>query len=61
MLVLFFMLFGQYSDGLDGQSHSQQGQDFSLLHNVQTCDGAHPASRPVVIKDWGVLFKFTTN
>jgi hypothetical protein len=25
---------------------SRQGQDFSLLHNVQTDSGAHPASCP---------------
>jgi hypothetical protein len=29
--------------GLD----SRQGQDASLLHNVQTGSGAHPASYPV--------------
>jgi hypothetical protein len=26
---------------------TQQGIDFSLLHNVQTGSGAHPASYPV--------------
>jgi hypothetical protein len=31
------------SNGLDGQ----QMQDFSLLHNVQTGSGAHPASYPM--------------
>jgi hypothetical protein len=27
--------------------NSRQGQDFSLLHNVQTGSGAHPASYPM--------------
>jgi hypothetical protein len=35
-----------YGDGLDGID-SRQGQDFSLLHVVQTGSGAHPASYPM--------------
>jgi hypothetical protein len=27
---------------------SQQGQNFSLLYNIQTGSGAHPASYPIV-------------
>jgi hypothetical protein len=46
----------RYSDGLRAglpKFDSRQGQDFSLVHNIQTGSGAHPASYPLVK---GVLY-----
>jgi hypothetical protein len=40
----------RYSDGLRAgrpEFESQQGKDFSLLHNVQSGRGAHPTSYPM--------------
>jgi hypothetical protein len=38
--------------GLDGGGfNSQQGQDFSLLHSIQTIFGTHPASYPMSTGD----------
>jgi hypothetical protein len=43
-------LLSRYDNGLRAARpgfDSRQGQDFSLLHNVQTGSGAHPASYPM--------------